>query len=49
MARSRITRAELEAENDELRAALEEQRDRIDEVLGIEGLEDDEDDDDDAD
>jgi hypothetical protein len=54
MARSRMTRADLQQENDELRGALEELRDqeaerlaRIDEVLGIAPGDDDEEDEDD--
>lgn len=35
------TKAELEAENDELRAKLEQARDIIDEALGLEDDEDD--------
>lgn len=47
MARGRVTRAELEEENDMLRSRLAEARDLIDETLGVEeGDPDDEDEDD---
>lgn len=39
------TKAELQAENDDLKAKLEQARDIIDEALGIEDDEDDEDED----
>lgn len=41
------TKAELQSENDELRAKLEEARTIIDEALGLSGTDEDEDEDED--